>query len=63
MRIDLHTHLIPKSYLDEIRKNGVPSLTLEEKGGDDPVFITGSYRFKVSKELREPEEHLDRMEA
>lgn len=60
--VDVHTHFVPRAYLDRIvRSGGVPSLRVERDGNGRYVMLTGTYRFPLSPGLLEPEEHLRRM--
>ena len=63
MRIDAHTHFIPQKYFDEVQRHeGLLSYEIENGGSDKPLVRIGKFHFFASREHRDPEAQVRRME-
>lgn len=65
MRIDIHTHFIPRYFIDEIRRGrAIGNVTIQQQNGEEWVSHPEGYRYPLAAEFWDMDtklQHMDRL--
>jgi aminocarboxymuconate-semialdehyde decarboxylase len=62
MLIDMHTHIIPRAWLEELERRPVASLAVEGGAQTRPAIHTAGVTFRLSPEFIDPAHAVERMD-